>query len=334
MAAVIITNAYQGFNTFSWNWWVLGSVLVGPVLILCYVAVYAAISPGWIWTDVYGLNTFLWPSAYFWFGLVFCFIVAFIPRYLTRYNKDWYNQADDTILKAVHRRDPNHDFVNDPMIPAVKLRQAYRPIASEDGEEGLPMQTLAQQGRRMTDATGNLVPVSSRGFAFVSRPSLLCLRFRADLSALSKDEDPYPRRSTSRPGSFVGSGKGVRPRSRSVKLGPVTVPVPSMLSPGSLRKKQKQRTGTVSTLAEQPEPETPAANRTRARTATGGSPGAARSAGAPPPPASHLQQTDSGTGFVGGQPVMHVISVDPPLSHHAQGQAESTDPFASNAVQR
>lgn len=170
IAAVIITNFYQGFNTFAWNWWVFGSVLVGPVLILCYVAVYASISPGWIWTDVYGLNSFLWPSAYFWFGLVFCFIVAFIPRYLTRYNKDWYNQADDTILKAVHRRDPNHDFVNDPMIPAVKQRQAYRPsnAVGADADEGLPMQTLAQQGRRMTDVDGNLVPVSSRGFAFVS----------------------------------------------------------------------------------------------------------------------------------------------------------------------
>ena len=175
VAAVIITNFYQGFNTFAWNWWVFGSVLVGPVLILCYVAVYAAISPGWIWTDFYGLNQFLWPSAYWWFGLIFCFVLAFIPRYLTRYDKDWYNQADDTILKAVHRRDPNHDFVNDPMIPSVKQRQAYR---ASDADEGLPMQTMAQQGRRMTDATGNLVPVSSRGFAFVGYPSACPARLK------------------------------------------------------------------------------------------------------------------------------------------------------------
>lgn len=67
--AVITANFYNGFNTYSWNWWVLAGVLLGPVLILCYTAVYASISPGWIWTSVYGLNKFLWPSAYFWFGM-------------------------------------------------------------------------------------------------------------------------------------------------------------------------------------------------------------------------------------------------------------------------
>ena len=72
--AVITANLYNGFNTFSWNWFVLGGVLVGPVLILCYTAVYAAIKPGWIWTVVYGNNTFLWPSAYWWLGMCECLL--------------------------------------------------------------------------------------------------------------------------------------------------------------------------------------------------------------------------------------------------------------------
>lgn len=66
------------------------------------------------------------------------------------------------------------------MIPAVKQRQAYKPKTSADGtDEGLPMQTLAQQGRRMTDTDGNLVPVSSRGFAFVRFSAItLCRSIR------------------------------------------------------------------------------------------------------------------------------------------------------------
>lgn len=72
LIAVIIANLYNGLNTHAWNWWIFGSILVGPVLILCYTAVYASISPGWIWTTVYGLNQYLWPAAYFWFGMCEC----------------------------------------------------------------------------------------------------------------------------------------------------------------------------------------------------------------------------------------------------------------------
>ena len=172
IAAVIITNLYQGFNTFAWNWWVLGSVLVGPVLILCYTAVYAAIRPGWIWTLFYGLNSFLWPAAYWWFGLLICIITSFLPKYFMRYWNENYRSSDVDILKYIHKQNPDHDFANDPAIPTGARRTPYpsksAKAGSADPDEGLAMQTLAQQGRRMTDAEGNLVPVSSRGFAFVS----------------------------------------------------------------------------------------------------------------------------------------------------------------------
>lgn len=251
--AVINANFYNGLNTKAWNWWVLGSVLVGPVLILCYTAVYAAISPGWIWTTFYGLNHFLWGSAYFWFGMLFCFFVSLIPKYFMRYWNELYRATDVDILAYIAKRDPHHDFAHDPMFPAARERRKYM-AGSNHPDEGLPMQTLAQQGRRMTDRSGRLVPVSSRGFAF--------------------DEDPYPRRSTSRPGSLVSPDetKG-RKRSHSIKLGPVNLPVPHIRSPNTLRK--KKHSNTISTLPEQPETETPRGSRFRSGTgATAGGHGA------------------------------------------------------------
>ena len=70
IAVVLAANFYNGLNMSSWNWWVFGSVILGPVLILCYTAVYSAIAPGWFVTPVYGLNQLLWNSAAFWLGAV------------------------------------------------------------------------------------------------------------------------------------------------------------------------------------------------------------------------------------------------------------------------
>lgn len=49
VAAVIAANLYNGLNTHAWNWFVLASVAIGPILIVIWTAVYAAIKPGWIW---------------------------------------------------------------------------------------------------------------------------------------------------------------------------------------------------------------------------------------------------------------------------------------------
>jgi phospholipid-translocating ATPase len=239
--AVIIANVYNGMNTKAWNWWVLGSVLVGPVLILCYTAVYASISPGWIWTTMYGLNFFLWGSAYFWFGMLFCFFVALLPKYFMRYWNELYRATDIDILAYIAKYDPNHDFINDPMFPAARERTKYVAPGEANGDHEMQMQTLAQQGRRMTDMSGRLEPVSSRGFNF--------------------DQDPYPRRSqSSRPSSLAGlDAPANRKRSHSIKIGPVQLTMPTMKSPGTLRR--KKHSNTISTLPE--ETDSPRGGRNR-----------------------------------------------------------------------
>jgi phospholipid-translocating ATPase len=196
VAAVIITNFYQGFNTLAWNWFVLAGVLLGPVLIVCYIAIYAAISPGWIWTKLYGFNQYWWPSAYFWLGLckhtflllpvyvctdtqsccpVFAIILSFLPKYFMRYWNENYRPTDVDVLKYISKHDPNHDFTNDPMIPGSRefAKRHGGPVAphalNAQGAKGdVPMGRLGQQGRTWTDMSNPLGHVSSRGFAFVS----------------------------------------------------------------------------------------------------------------------------------------------------------------------
>ncbi|SCZ97715.1 BZ3500_MvSof-1268-A1-R1_Chr4-3g07400 [Microbotryum saponariae] len=117
ISAVIAANLYNGLNTKAWTWWVAFSVFLGPVLILLYTAVYSAFSPSFIWTYVYGNNQFLWPSVYYWLGLLFTIVLSLLPRYLYRYYKENYYPTDVDILQWTDKQEPKHDWVNDPYMP-------------------------------------------------------------------------------------------------------------------------------------------------------------------------------------------------------------------------
>lgn len=111
IAAIYAANMYNGLNTHSWTWWVFGGVIVGPILITAYTAVYSAFPPTLIWTYVYGNNFFLWPSAYFWLTSFFTIIVSLIPRYFYRFYKETYYPSDIDLLTWVAKVDP-HQFAH------------------------------------------------------------------------------------------------------------------------------------------------------------------------------------------------------------------------------
>jgi phospholipid-translocating ATPase len=106
MAAVYAANLFNGLETRSWNWWVLGGVLLGPVLITGYTAVYSAFTPSFIWTYVYGNNVFLWPSAYFWLTMLFTILLSLFPRYMYRYYQENYYPDDINVLAWLSKADP------------------------------------------------------------------------------------------------------------------------------------------------------------------------------------------------------------------------------------
>ena len=106
IAAIYAANLYNGFNTRSWTWWVFGGVIIGPILITGYTAVYSSFVPTMIFTYVYGNNSFLWPSVYFWLGGVFTIIVSLFPRYLYRYISANYFPTDIDVLAWTAKTDP------------------------------------------------------------------------------------------------------------------------------------------------------------------------------------------------------------------------------------
>lgn len=200
MSAVWAANLYNGMNTSAWNWWVLGSVLFGMVLIVLYTLIYSAISPGWIWTLVYGNNHYLWRACYFWFGWVFTLIVALAPRYIVRYIKENYWTTDIDILKIVGKLDPDHDYYSDPLIPGGLQEEQL--LARERGQTAPTSPIL---NRTRTDMSGR--NISTRGFAFDQADGM-------GETAVGRPLRTWTSRSSAAAGRMPPT---TRPRSNSVK---------------------------------------------------------------------------------------------------------------------
>lgn len=164
VSAVFAASLYNGMNTHSWNWWVFACVIIGPALVFFYTLIYSAISPGWIWTLVYGNNHYLLQSPVFWFGWLFTLIVALAPRYLIRYVKETYITTDIDILKVVGKFDKDHDYYSDPLIPGgLQEKQRFEAHYRNDSEGSTP-DTVPMLTRTRTDMSGRAI--STRGFAF------------------------------------------------------------------------------------------------------------------------------------------------------------------------
>jgi len=135
VAIIIVCNLFHGLDQTIWNWWLFAFVFFGPVLIMLYTAVYSAIKPGWIWTYAYGNNHFLWPSAYWWFGILITIILSLAPHYLMKYYQEMYYPNDLQILRYVDRKHPNHDFQADDQMPFKRENEKY---AEEESAQKKP----------------------------------------------------------------------------------------------------------------------------------------------------------------------------------------------------
>lgn len=131
ISAVFVANFFNGLETNVWTGWVFFAVALGNVLILLYTvsktrrylvvtvthirfkAIYSSVSPGWFSTPVFGNNHFLWPSAYFWFGIILTFCLALAPRYLYKSYHFIFYPNDLEILRWAKKVDPNRDFAKD-----------------------------------------------------------------------------------------------------------------------------------------------------------------------------------------------------------------------------
>lgn len=116
ISAVMVANAYTGFNIHAWNSWVAFAILFGPVLIWVYTAIYSIIPPSSFATFAYGNTTYLFPAAYFWFGVILTFVIALLPTYLWQAYKEIYRPTDVDVLNQVRRFRPDVDIATDPSL--------------------------------------------------------------------------------------------------------------------------------------------------------------------------------------------------------------------------
>ncbi|KAG8905995.1 hypothetical protein FRB99_007852 [Tulasnella sp. 403] len=179
VATAVVVNLCNGLNTSAWTGWVWFSVFIGIILIWGYTAIYPTIAPGWFSTNVYGNERYLFPSAYFWFGIILATLVALLPRYIAKAYKFIYMPDDVDILRWLQKIDPKHNFKHDPrVVDHLKHREnivsAVSSRPSEDGRASLPPRRSFQGGRpsmdprtgSQTDMATGLRAASSRGFDF------------------------------------------------------------------------------------------------------------------------------------------------------------------------
>ncbi|KAF8350409.1 phospholipid-translocating ATPase [Amanita rubescens] len=149
-ACVIAANLFNGLNTNVWTVWVFLAVFFGIGFLLVYTAIYDTISPGWFATPIYGNNTFLFHSAYFWLCLPLTVCLALLPRYLLKAWKFGFAPDDFDIMRYIHKNHPPDATLN------------YL----------LPLKTLSRSGTVGSKIGSQKITPSDSAASLRARPSL------------------------------------------------------------------------------------------------------------------------------------------------------------------
>lgn len=142
-ATVLAANLYCGLETRMWSWFIVFAVFIGPVVLLVFEPIYAALQPSLTWTYSWSNNYTLYRAVQFWLGGLFCVILALLPRFLFEYVQAFYFPSDTDICRLIEVRDPKHDFVHDPRMPGIRAAQAYEPENGADPDASMRSATGA-----------------------------------------------------------------------------------------------------------------------------------------------------------------------------------------------
>ncbi|WFD04967.1 P-type phospholipid transporter [Malassezia vespertilionis] len=152
IATVFAANLYCGLDALAWNWWIVFSIFVGPILIFVFAPIYAAFPPTLIWTYSWGNNYALYRSAQFWFMNILTVVLCLLPRFLYEYWRIMTMPNDVDVVRIIDTREPRHDYVHDPRMPGMRAAQAYESEAM-DGDISM---------RSIHNDDHPLMPVQSR----------------------------------------------------------------------------------------------------------------------------------------------------------------------------
>ncbi|KAF8315252.1 phospholipid-translocating ATPase, partial [Clavulina sp. PMI_390] len=168
ISAVMVVNAFHGISTSAWTGWIWFAVSIGVILIWAYTAVYSAIPPSAFAVPVYGIDHYMFRSAYYWFGLILTFFIAMLPRYLTKASRVLYTPNDIDILRIVHKLHPDIDIARHPLLGGQEDLYPLEPRSP------IPRPLPPTAGSRTDMSTG--LPMTDRGFGFSTEEGGVAIR--------------------------------------------------------------------------------------------------------------------------------------------------------------
>lgn len=183
IAAVMVANAFHAVNIRAWVGWTYFAILFGPFLVWVYTAIFSLIPPSSFATGVYGNHVFLFRSAAYWFGWIYVFILALLPRYLFLAIKLNYfpNPIDE--LRLVRKYHPEVDFTTHPMF--AKEDNTTKPVSNGVGEGQVQGDIAMDDLQRQQSRRSSIDRPAVRG----GRPSMSSARLGGNSSARGSQVD-------------------------------------------------------------------------------------------------------------------------------------------------
>jgi phospholipid-translocating ATPase len=182
IAAVMVANAFHAINIRAWTGWTYFAIALGPFLVWVYTAIFSIIPPSSFATGVYGNDVFLFRSAAYWFGWIYVFVIALLPRYLFLHIKLIYFPDKIDELRLVRKYHPEIDFATHPMF------NPDTPANGENGTEGeIPMDNLKKVKSKASAKSSR--SVQARPSIGAPRASMSSARFGANASARGSQLD-------------------------------------------------------------------------------------------------------------------------------------------------
>ena len=141
--------------------------------------IYSALSPSFTSTQVYGNNSFLFPSAYFWLSIPLTLFLSLAPRYLIKAWQFTYYPGDLEAFQYLQAKYPNEDLSRfsgseqEPALATLKRRTTFASRHSSRVSSVVSLERQSTRGsvdvrmRSRTDMSTGLVSVD-RGFDFVT----------------------------------------------------------------------------------------------------------------------------------------------------------------------
>ncbi|KAF8630454.1 hypothetical protein AX17_005431 [Amanita inopinata Kibby_2008] len=217
-SAVLAADIFAGITATAWTIWLFLCIMFGVVILWCFTAIYSIIPPSYASTTLYGIDDFIFRSAYFWLVLPVTLILALTPRIIAKTLKISFRPDDIDIIRAIRKQNPYFDLSNT-RAGLDRLRRTATPSrrsfsrSSRSSRSSLDVSRGPQDIRlaSRTDMATGLVSVD-RGFDFVTEENGVAMR---RMQSRLSEQQRSPRLSS----SSSKKGRGTLSQVFSLKRG-------------------------------------------------------------------------------------------------------------------